>query len=133
MRIDGLIKGDNMEITKKTDYALRAIRAISNSGRKVINAKAIAEIETIPIPFLLKVLRELSRADILLVHRGVNGGYSLAKTLDCIFLYDVIILFEGEYSLSGKIATQCSLKHELHRVDTVIRDELYRYPLSELI
>lgn len=109
------------------------MRAISNSGRKVINAKAIAEIEDIPIPFLLKVLRELSRADILLVHRGVNGGYSLAKSLDRIFLFDVIKLFEGEYSLSGKIATYCSLKKELRRVDIVIRDELYRFPLSKII
>jgi len=85
-----------MKISRKSDYALRAVLYIArqtNDKRSSINA--IAESERVPRDFLAKILKELTRAEILKSYQGVHGGYQLSRPAAQISVLDVIEAMDG--------------------------------------
>ncbi|SHH98698.1 transcriptional regulator, BadM/Rrf2 family [Sporobacter termitidis DSM 10068] len=85
-----------MKITQEGDYALRVVLYLSNKGvGEIVEAKVIAGEVVIPLRFLLKLLRKLTVAGILHSHRGVGGGYALARDPADITLFDVIDAIDG--------------------------------------
>ena len=85
-----------MRITQEGDYALRVVLYLckSDSGEK-IEAKTIAAHEKIPLRFLLKLFRKLTKAGIVKSSRGVGGGYAIEKPPEQITFKDVIEAIEG--------------------------------------
>ena len=80
-----------MKISRKADYALRAVLYISKQPTDIRNSiNAIAEAESVPRDFLAKILKELTRAEILKSYQGVHGGYQMAKTPNQVSVLDVI-------------------------------------------
>ncbi len=43
-----------------------------------------------------KILKMLAREGLLLTHRGVNGGFNLARQSEAISMADIIIALEAE-------------------------------------
>lgn len=86
------IKG--LQITRETDYAIRTILYLA--GREFYTAKAedISRDMQIPKSFLIKILKQLEKAGLLKLKRGVSGGVSLKKKPEDITLYDVIVAME---------------------------------------
>lgn len=130
-----------MKITRETDYALRAVRAIAEMPERVISARDIAQAENIPVNFLFKILKMLAGAGIVKIHRGCGGGYELVKPLEEIYIGDMIELFEDGIHLN--LCTQrenacvnqpdCRLHHEFQRVEEILAREFSRYSLAELL
>lgn len=90
-----------MKISRKADYALRAVLYISKQPvdkRNSINA--IAESESVPRDFLAKILKELTRAEILKSYQGVHGGYQLAKSPNQVSVLDVIEAMDGPLGIN---------------------------------
>ncbi|WP_138203056.1 RrF2 family transcriptional regulator [Haloimpatiens lingqiaonensis] len=85
-----------MNITQETDYAIRAVLCLTVAGEgKILEARVISERQSIPMRFLLKLLRKLKSAGIVKSYRGVKGGYSLGRAPENITLKDVIEAVEG--------------------------------------
>ena len=85
-----------MHISRKSDYAIRAIAYISNQKpEKKSSITEIAEAEAIPRDFLAKILKELTRSGLLKSFQGVTGGYLLAKPKESISFLTVIEAMEG--------------------------------------
>ncbi len=85
-----------MQLSRKADYALRAVRHVSNLPKgKLGSINSIAEAEAIPREFLAKILKDLTRAGILVSFQGVTGGYRLARGAKEISFLDVIEAIEG--------------------------------------
>jgi len=85
-----------MQLSRKADYALRAIRHVSNLPKgKLGSINSIAEAEAIPREFLAKILKDLTRGGILVSYQGVTGGYRLAGVPKEISFLDVIETIEG--------------------------------------
>lgn len=85
-----------MKFNQATDYAIRAILYFAGLPYgQVVEAKLIAEEEHIPMRFLLKILRLLTKDGIVVSHRGVNGGYALARPPSEITMLDVVEAVEG--------------------------------------
>ena len=72
-----------LRITKQTDYAIVLMTnfAVTRQG-SVHNARDLARLVNLPLPTVSKILKALARADLLASHRGVKGGYSLARNPD---------------------------------------------------
>ena len=85
-----------MKLSKKAEYALRAIVAMSRdkSGR-TFAIQEIAKSESIPLKFLEQILLVLKNGGILRSKRGVGGGYQLARTPQSIALGKIIELIDG--------------------------------------
>lgn len=85
-----------MKISRKADYALRAVLYIAKQPAEKRNSiNAIADSETVPRDFLAKILKELTRSELLKSYQGVHGGYQLAKTPAQISVLDVIEAIDG--------------------------------------
>lgn len=84
-----------MRISKKAEYALRALVAISRQPAKSWPIQELASAERIPIKFLEQILLSLRRAGILSSKRGVGGGYTLIRPAAETSVGEVIWLFDG--------------------------------------
>jgi Rrf2 family protein len=84
-----------MRVSKKSEYALRALTAICRQPRKSWAVQELAASERIPIKFLEQILLSLRHAGILASKRGVGGGYRLLRGPETIPLGEVIAIFDG--------------------------------------
>jgi len=90
-----------MQLSRKADYALRAVRHLAGLKKGTLaSINDISEAESIPREFLAKILFHLSQSSILVSYRGVNGGYCLANTPKNTSYLDVIEEIEGPIHLS---------------------------------
>ena len=88
-------------VSKKTDYALLALQYLASPGESGdVSARAIAERFEIPLELLSKILQRLSRDGLIVAHRGVHGGYRLARSPDAISIADVAQAADGPASSS---------------------------------
>ncbi len=108
-----------MNITREADYAIRVISNLSLApdGEK-ISASRLAEEETIPQQFLLKILRKLRKNQLIKSYMGVNGGYVLNKEPKEINFKDVIEAIDGPIYINA-----CLLD----------RKECNRYPINCIV
>ena len=84
-----------MRISKKAEYALRALVAMARPPSRSWLIHDLASSERIPIKFLEQILLSLRRAGILNSRRGVGGGYTLVRTPEDIRVGEVIGVFDG--------------------------------------
>ncbi len=90
-----------MKISRKADYALRAVVFLSKQpDEKRSSINEIAEAEEIPRDFLAKILKDLTRAQILRSYQGVRGGYRLARDAGKINMLEVIEAMDGPIGVS---------------------------------
>lgn len=86
-----------MQISKKADYAIRAVTILATLGpERTLQAQELASMGQIPTKFLEQILLVLKRAGILRSKRGVGGGYRLGKESRLISVGDVIEAVDGE-------------------------------------
>lgn len=87
-----------MKISKKGEYALKALTVLAINYDEGIGATLIndiAEKEAIPCQYLEQILLNLKKAGILVSKRGVGGGYTLARPPEEISLGEIIRIIEG--------------------------------------
>ena len=85
-----------MRLSKKTEYALRAlIYAAQHPEGTTFQIKELAERNRIPKKFLELILLELKNAGIVESRRGVGGGYLLARRPETIHSLEIIEAVEG--------------------------------------
>lgn len=93
--------GTLMQINQATDYGFRVILFLSGKPRgEIVEAQVIADSEAIPMRYLFKIMPSLTRVGILNSHRGVGGGYALARDPAEVSLLDVIEAIEGPIMLN---------------------------------
>src|SRR6188768_1626052 len=83
-----------MRISKKAEYALRALVAIARKPRSW-SIQELSTQESIPVKFLEQILLALRHAGILASKRGVGGGYTLLKPANKITLGEVLRVLDG--------------------------------------
>jgi Rrf2 family protein len=85
-----------VRISAKVDYAVRAaIELAATPDAKPIRAERLATAQGIPLDFLQNILSELRHAGIVRSHRGVDGGFRLARDADQVTIADIIRAVEG--------------------------------------
>lgn len=85
-----------MKLSHASSYALRALVFLAGREReRLVPSSIIAEGGGIPELFLLKILKPLVSARVLLSLRGPTGGYRLARAPETISLLDVIEAVDG--------------------------------------
>src|SRR5215204_188489 len=85
----------DMGISAKADYAVRAAVEMAAAGDEPVKGEAMAEAQDIPLQFLEHILLELKHARLVRARRGARGGYWLAKPPEEITLANVIRAVEG--------------------------------------
>lgn len=85
-----------MKISKKTDYALRAMfTLVEHYGRGPIPIRELARRNEVPKRFLEQILLELKRLRLVDSTPGRNGGYILTKNPSKITMGQIVRHFDG--------------------------------------
>ena len=91
-----------MNISKKAEYALRAVITIARHKRdKPMQISEISKKESIPVKFLEQILLTLKNNGILISKRGANGGYLLAKPSNQISIGMILEIIDGPFDPIG--------------------------------
>jgi Rrf2 family protein len=90
-----------MEISRRTDYGVRVIMDLASlpDGARP-STQEIADRQSIPGPFLAKIISTLSVSGLVITYRGAGGGVSLARPASEISLLHVIEALDGPVQLN---------------------------------
>ena len=83
-----------MNFQKTTQYALKVLSKMALNDDQQFTADQLSIDTGIPQRYLRRLMTELSKAGILVVVRGRSGGFSFAKNIHEISLYDIVRHFE---------------------------------------
>jgi FeS assembly SUF system regulator len=93
-----------IRLAKLTDYGLVLMTIMArHSVATVHTARDLAETSRLPLPTVSKVLKQLLQSGLLTSHRGLKGGYGLAKDPGEISVAEIVTALEGPIAL-----TECS-------------------------
>ena len=107
-----------MKVSKKTDYALRALFEIAKLKESSISIRELAENTDVPRRFLENIMLEMNKAGWVKSIPGRYGGYVLARRADDITLGEVIRNFEGMIAMISCVSVSsyepCSQESKCH-------------------
>lgn len=84
-----------MQISAKTDYAVRALLTLASHGNELVKIDTVIADQGMPRKFVEAILGELRRAGIVRSQRGSEGGYGLARPAAQITLGSVLRAVDG--------------------------------------
>jgi Rrf2 family protein len=85
-----------LELTRRGDYAIRAVIALARHAPDVVGAARLAEEAAIPRRFVPQVMTEVVRSGIAEARLGRSGGYRLKRAADSVSVLDVVEAVEGD-------------------------------------
>lgn len=107
-----------MRISRSTGYAILAVGYIGRHlDKKIILSQSIAKEYDIPLEYLLKILQQLVKVNVLRSKRGPRGGFSLAKTLKKISMLEII------EAVDGPLASQLELVEQAPKEKFAVKAE----------
>ena len=122
-----------MIFSKTVSYALRAIIFLAeHRGEGPVLSSVIAREETIPAPFLSKILGTMTIGGLVGSLRGPKGGFILKKDPDDIRLIDVLSLF-GYKGFDNYCVLGYETCHENHSCPMHLRWENTQKAFSEFV
>ena len=131
-----------MLVTRETDYAIRALRALSDGRKKTLSE--ICKKEVVPQQFGYKILKKLSKAGYVTIKRGKEGGYIITEDFKDKSLYDITSVMENPTDISPCVVEgyrcevhadsddPCSVNLKLSALQQKLDTELKKINLSDL-
>ena len=130
-----------MEITRRTDYAIRMMTALADAGEACpISVRALAEAQGVPYAFSRTVQRDLMTAGLVAATRGATGGLCLTRPSTEITLLQIVEATQGTPSIAtcsadpkwcGRSGT-CSAHRVWCEIDALVREQLGSKTLAGL-
>lgn len=129
-----------MRLTAFTDYGLRALMWLAAQPDRLVTTDEIAQGHGISRHHLVKVVRELAEAGLILTQRGGGGGMRLARPAHEITIGEVVRRLEARHALvecfqadGGECILDpgCRLKSRLKRASEAFLSDLDRSTLAD--
>ncbi len=96
-----------MRTSRSAGYALLAVSYIAqHRSEKIVLSHDISKKYNIPLEYLLKILQQLVRVNVLRSKRGPRGGFSLAKPPNRITMLQIIEAVDGPMDSQLYLAEQ---------------------------
>ncbi len=130
-----------MNLGVEAEYALIAVAYIAEHSKDgLIKALTISETYGLPHHYLLKIMKELAKANILRSKRGPGGGYALARPAHEITILEIIEAARGLFVQVAEIAKQTKNAPFAVKMEQVCndaaakaKDRLQKAKLSKMI
>jgi FeS assembly SUF system regulator len=129
-----------IRMSKLTDYAILILAHLARATG-TLTAHELAERSRVPLPTVSKLAKELSKAGLVISHRGRNGGYGLARPAEQISVAEIVEALEGPIALTecarpGKVDCEiedtCVARATWDPVSRAIESALRGLPLSAI-
>jgi Rrf2 family protein len=130
-----------MKMTRASSYALHAVAYMATQKTdKPVASHHIAQARGIPERFLLKVLKPLVSARVLLSIKGPNGGYRLARQPNEISMLEILEAVDGPIRGQAPFTDEevnGNLNHKLENIckqtADQVRKQLEKVRISDLV
>ena len=130
-----------MKLTRASSYALHAVAYMAlQKSDKPVASHHIAHARGIPERFLLKVLKPLVSARVLLSIKGPNGGYRLARQPNDISMLEILEAVDGPIRGQAPFTdaeVDGNLNHKLENIckqtADQVRKQLEKVRISDLV
>ena len=130
-----------IRISRLTDYGIVLMSHIAAHAADVHNAAEVAHDAHLPLPTVSKLLRLLTKEGLLESHRGVKGGYGLARRAEDITVGHVISALEGPVAITtctnnspGECQHEgrCPVRSHWHLINIAVRQALDSVTLADI-
>jgi len=130
-----------IRLNRITDYAVVVLTQLARAPNEVRTAPQLAEDSAVPLPTVSKLLKQLAHEGVIVSHRGVNGGYTLARAPEDISVLEIIGALEGPVALTScvdgshstcEVETLCPMRGNWNRVNDAIRGALLQVTLADM-
>ena len=130
-----------LKLNRITDYAVVVLAQMARNPGMMVTAPQLAADSTVPQPTVAKLLKELAREGVLASHRGVHGGYILARPAEEITVLQIIRALEGPVSLTAcvdgasggcEVESLCPMRGNWDKVNQAIRLALQGVTLADM-
>jgi FeS assembly SUF system regulator len=130
-----------IRLSKLTDYGLVLMSHVARNKKRTLHtARDLALESGLPVPTVSKLLRILQQGGFLASHRGIKGGYSLARDAQEISVSDMIAAIEGPVALTDcstdvicDFERGCPMKHNQRVINQVVKGALEKLTLADLV
>ena len=136
-----------LRLSKMADYGIVLLAQFASAtAPQSLSAADLAQSTQLPLPTVAKCLKSLSKARILESHRGVHGGYRLARPPEQISIAEAIRALDGPIALTMCCETSessalrrceyedcCRLKINWRRINAALEAALESVRLSDMI
>jgi len=134
--------GEYVDITRRTDYAIRMMVALAEAGDACpVSVRTLAEAQSVPYAFARAVQRDLMAAGLVSATRGAAGGLCLARPASGITLLEVVEATQGPPSIAVCVnhpewcdrSGSCAVHSVWQEADALVRDHLGSRTLAGLL
>ena len=132
-----------VRLGKLTDYGLVLMTLIARGeGFAQRTARDLAIESRLPLSTVSKLLKQLLQRGLLTSHRGIKGGYILAKEPQEISVVEIISAIEGPMALTEcsadvtglcNLESFCPIKSNQQIISQAVRGVLDKITLSDLV
>ncbi|MFZ5981306.1 MAG: RrF2 family transcriptional regulator [Candidatus Zixiibacteriota bacterium] len=133
-----------MQFTKAEEYGIFGVLYLAEKDRTLVTPLSeISKAQNIPEKFLAKIFQALSKSGIIRSHRGVRGGFTLAKDPSEISIKEVLETIQGPYHLMKCLtdirsctmnkAEFCPLREILIIAERKLVSVFEQYTLADLV
>lgn len=131
-----------LRISKLADYGTVMMSLMARRPGETYSAAKISARLGIGQPTVSKILKMLARGNLLSAQRGVNGGYTLARTPERISVAQIIDVIEGMpagltecSSMPGVCAQEsgCPIRGNWRKINRAVRRALEDVTLADLV
>lgn len=130
-----------LRMTKQADYGIVLMTFCASRPDQRFAAPELAAETRLPAPTVSKILKLLAREGLLDSHRGVKGGYSLARNPEQITVAAMISALDGPIAFTECIEdtpgscsqeSVCHLRGNWQHINQAVRQALENISLAEL-
>ncbi len=127
-------------ITRDSDYAIRALCYIAQSGKETVSVSELVDHLKIPKPFLRKLMQTLNKKGIVQSTKGAGGGFALVRNPRKISLAQIIGVLQGGFTLNEcrfkkapcPNVRECVLRAKISAIEKRVYRELNAIDLGSL-
>ena len=131
-----------MLLTKKGEYALLSLISIAKSSEPK-NVDELSRELQISKSFLAKIMQNLAKQNLVISHRGVNGGFALNKSWENITILEIVVAAEEKTpsvfecspspdNCPNQVAMLCTIWPLLNNLQLKINDFLEKLTLKDI-
>lgn len=130
-----------IRLSKLTDYAVVIMVVMGRRRGEVFTTLRLAEETGVPQPTVAKLVKLLSKGDLLTSQRGANGGYRLDDCPADISIVRVIAAIEGPIALTAcvegtdescTVEHLCGMRGNWNKVNGAIEQALQNVTLADM-
>ena len=130
-----------MEISRKTDYAIRLVAALMLNEGKPLSVRKAAIMQDVPYSFARGIQHDLVNSGVITALRGAHGGMMLAIDPDEYTLTELIETLQGPISLAVCLSEKgwcprdenCAFHKVWEGGSSMLRDYLSSITMKDII